>query len=251
MIMNRLFKTIVIVVSFAALMSCAELQQIAKSLETNAPLTQNEVVSGLKEALKIGTDSAAVRLSKADGYYKDQLVKIMLPPQANTIINNIGKIPGGEKLVEDLILSINRSAEDAAKEVGPIFFSAITSMTIQDGFTILKGDKDAATQYLKKSTYDQFVNLYKPKINNSLDKKLVAGISANQTWETLTTQWNKVANSIVGKAAGFEAVDIKLDTYLTQKALDGLFLKLANEEEKIRTDPLARVTNLLKRVFGS
>ena len=123
-------------------------------------------------------------------------------------------------------------------------------MTIQDGFTILRGEKDAATQYLKKSTYDQLLNLYKPKINNSLDKKFVAEISANQTWETLTTQWNKVANSVVGQVAGFEAVDIKLDTYLTQKALDGLFLKLANEEEKIRTDPLARVTNLLKRVFG-
>ena len=237
-------------ITFFIFQSCAELSNIAKNIEKEKPLTEAEVVKGLKEALKIGTDNAASRISKTDGYFKDNLIKILLPPEADIVIKNIEKIPGGDKLVQDLIMSINRSAEDAAKEVAPIFASAITGMTIQDGFTILRGNNDAATQYLKRSTYDKLVNLYKPKINQSLDKKLVAGVSANQSWETLTSQWNKLAGSVVGQIAGYQKVETKLDTYLTQKALDGLFLKLAIEEEKIRTNPSARVTDILKRVFG-
>jgi hypothetical protein len=239
---------ITVIFTFLTLQSCSELMKV---VDKNKPLTEAEVVKGLKEALKIGTEAASTNLSKTDGYFKDNLIKILLPPEADVVIKNIEKIPGGDKLVQDLIMSINRSAEDAAKEVAPIFASAITGMTIQDGFTILRGNNDAATQYLKKSTYSKLVNLYKPKINKSLDKKLVAGISANQSWDALTTQWNKFAGSAVGQIAGFEKVETKLDTYLTEKALDGLFLKLAKEEEKIRTNPGARVTELLKRVFGS
>jgi len=241
----------IILAATLTLSGCAELQQIAKTLETNQPLTQMEVVRGLKEALKVGTDSAAGKLGLINGYYGDNLVKILLPPEADVITQNLSKIPGGEKLLQDVILRINRSAEDAAKEAVPVFFRAITNMTIQDAFAILKGDKNSATKYLKNNTNDALFQLYQPKMSNSLNKSIVAGISTNQSWETLTGQWNKLAGSMAGQIAGFKRVDVKLDQYLTQKALDGLFLKLALEEEKIRTDPVARVTDILRRVFGS
>lgn len=233
------------------LSSCAELLQVVQTIDSDRPLTETEVVSGLKEALKVGTDSAARRLSRINGYYGDEMIRILLPPEAAVITENIHRIPGGEKMLQDLIIRINRSAEDAAKEVTPIFVNAITRMTIRDGFNILKGDKNAATQYLKANTYEQLKNLYQPKIKTSLDKALVAGISTNESWETLTSQWNRLAGSMAGQIAGLNKVEVELESYLTQRALDGLFVKLALEESKIRTDPMARVNDILKRVFGS
>lgn len=224
---------------------------MVQTLETNQALTQTEVVSGLKEALRVGSDSAAMKLAKLNGYYGDPAVKLLLPPEAAIITDNISRIPGGEKLVEDLILRINRAAEDAAREAAPVFLNAIRQMTIQDAFTILKGENNAATQYLKANTFNELFNLYQPKLKSSLDKKLVAGVSANETWNNLTGQWNKVAGSMVGQVAGFKKVEVQLDSYLTNKALDGIFLKLAEEEAEIRNDPAARVTEILKRVFGS
>lgn len=243
-------KRILLPILFVVITGCAELAQIAKEMDTNRPLTQTEVISGLKQALTIGADSAASELSATNGYYLDQLVKITLPPEASVVTENISKIPGGEKLLEDVILRINRSAEDAAKEAAPVFARAVTGMTIQDGFNILRGGKGAATQYLKTQTYRELYNLYQPKIKKSLDKEIVGNISTNESWNTLTGQWNRVAGSIVGKMANLESIESDLDRYLTEKALDGLFLKLALEEEKIRKDPKARVTALLKRVFG-
>ncbi|HHT99681.1 DUF4197 domain-containing protein [Xiashengella succiniciproducens] len=244
-------KVIAIIISFCVLSSCTELLQVVQTLETNQALTQTEVVSGLKEALRVGSDSAAMKLAKLNGYYGDPAVKLLLPPEAAIITDNISRIPGGEKLVEDLILRINRAAEDAAREAAPVFLNAIRQMTIQDAFTILKGENNAATQYLKANTFNELFNLYQPKLKSSLDKKLVAGVSANETWNNLTGQWNKVAGSMVGQVAGFKKVEVQLDSYLTNKALDGIFLKLAEEEAEIRNDPAARVTEILKRVFGS
>jgi len=244
-------KVIAIIISFCVLSSCTELLQVVQTLETNQALTQTEVVSGLKEALRVGSDSAAMKLAKLNGYYGDPTVKLLLPPEAAIITDNISRIPGGEKLVEDLILRINRAAEDAAREAAPVFLNAIRQMTIQDAFTILKGENNAATQYLKANTFNELFNLYQPKLKSSLDKKLVAGVSANETWNNLTGQWNKVAGSMVGQVAGFKKVEVQLDSYLTNKALDGIFLKLAEEEAEIRNDPAARVTEILKRVFGS
>lgn len=230
--------------------SCAELTRVVNQMDTSHPLTQSEVVRGLKQALKIGADSASSVLSVKDGYYRDHLVKITLPPEAETVTKNISKLPGGEKLLEDVVLRINRSAESAAKEAAPVFAKAISEMTIQDGFRILRGEKDAATQYLKEKTYNQLFQLYQPKIRNSLDQEIVGNISTNESWETLTGQWNKVAGSFVGELADLKKVETQLDNYLTNKALEGLFIKLALEEAKIRNDPAARVTDLLKRVFG-
>lgn len=230
--------------------SCAELSQVVKDFGANEPLTKSEVISGLKQALVIGSDSAAQKLAKTNGYYGDELVKITLPPQAQTITQNLSKIPGGDKMVEDVLLRINRAAEDAAQEAAPIFAKAISQMTIQDGFKILNGESDAATQYLKAQTYDELYDLYKPKIKASVEKNLVGNISTDEAWETLTGQWNRIAQSFVGQMADLESVEMELDQYLTEKALDGLFIKLANEEKEIRTNAEARVTDLLRRVFG-
>ena len=183
--------------------------------------------------------------------HRHELVKILLPEQAQVVVNNISRIPGGEELLENVILSINRAAEDAAKEVAPIFVNAITDMTVADAWGVLRGGNSAATNYLKSTTYSKLYDLYKPKIQASISKTFVGDVSAASTWNTLTSKWNSVANTMVGRLAGFNAVNIELDEYLTNKALDGMFLKVQDEENKIRTNVSARVTTLLRRVFGS
>ena len=228
---------------------CSELM---KALQTaGLPLTEEEVISGLKEALIIGAQNSAKKLAAENGYYGDELVKILLPDEAKIIVDNISRIPGGEKLVEDVILRINRAAEDAAKEVAPIFVGSIKQMTVRDAFNILNGADNAATDYLRRTTYNELYSLYKPKIQAATEKKIVAGISTKESWETLTGKWNSVANSVAGKIAGLKPVNTDLDDYLTNKALSGIFLKVEQEEYKIRKDVSARVTPLLQRVFGS
>ncbi len=243
-------KIITGIICITLLSGCAELAQIANTLEQNTPLTKNEITNGLKEALRVGTDSAANKLAANNGYFGDELVKILLPSDADIIVDNANKFPGGEKLINDVILSINRAAEDAAKEAGPIFYKAITEMTINDAVNILNGENNAATEYFKSKTYESLYNLYSPRIKQSTDKRIIAGYSAGQAWETMTSNYNKLASSFVGELADLKKVDIELNSYLTQKALDGLFLKIAEEETKIRTNPAARVTSILKKVFG-
>ena len=235
-------------ISFPLLMtSCDEVSDMIG----DGALTEAEVVSGLKSALSVGTDSAVSFLAVENGYYGNDLYKILLPEEANVIIDNISKIPGGQSLVNDVIKGINRAAEDAAKDAGPIFVTAITDMTITEGWDILNGDTHAATTYLQSKTNSGLFNLYNPKIETSLDKDLGLGFSANSAWNTLTSNWNTVANSIVGQIAGYEPVNTDLDSYLTQKALDGMYLKISKEEEQIRLDPMARVNDILQKVFGS
>lgn len=229
---------------------CAEVLNVIQS-SVSVPLTEDEVVRGLKEALTIGARNSAGKLAAENGYYGDAAVKIFLPEEARVIIDNISRIPGGEQLIEDVILRINRAAEDAAREVAPIFVNSITSMTISDAFNILMGADNAATLYLKSTTTDALISLYKPKITSSTERKIIANISARDSWVALTGKWNSFANTIPGKLAGFKPVNIDLDEYLTGKALDGMFLKVEKEELKIRKEAEARVTPLLQRVFGS
>jgi hypothetical protein len=230
---------------------CAELNSLIQSVPTDAPLTETEVINGLKEALITGSKNASSILSVVDGYYGDEMVKILLPEEASVIIDNLSKIPGGDKLVEDVILSINRAAEDAAKEVAPIFINSIKQMTIADAFGILRGADDAATQYLISTTRSDLYNLYKPKIRQSTEKDILGEISAKDSWEALTGKWNLFANSIAGRLADVSPVNTDLDDYLTNKALDGMFLKVREEEKDIRENVSARITPLLQKVFGS
>lgn len=241
--------------SVTILVACADLQQIAlvaanQAATNQRALTESDVIAGLKQALVVGTDTAVKHLAVTNGYYGNALLRISMPPEAQTILTNINKLPGGQKLVSDLELRINRSAEDAAKEAAPIFAKAIISMSISDAWGILRGADTTATAYLRRATYQSLVTLYKPKIKTSIDKPLVAGISTSQSWNTLTSKWNILANSPVGTLSSLKPVNTQLDDYLTRKALDGLFLKVAEQEKKIRRDPMAQVTDLLRRVFG-
>jgi hypothetical protein len=229
---------------------CAELLKVLQTAG-NVPLTEAEVINGLKEALNTGAKNSADRLSRENGYYGDVLVKIFLPDEARIIVDNISKIPGGDQLVEDVILRINRAAEDAAKEVAPIFINSVTQMTIKDAFGILNGSDNAATNYLRNTTYNELYALYKPKIQTSTEKNIVGNISTKDSWVSLTSKWNTLANSIAGKIANLKPVNTDLDDFLTNKALSGMFLKVEEEELKIRKEVSARVTPLLQRVFGS
>jgi hypothetical protein len=232
------------------LAGCAELMNV---LQTSGPLplTEADVISGLKEALVTGARNSAGKLSAENGYFGDAAVKILLPDDARIIVDNISRLPGGDKLVQDVILRINRAAEDAAKEAAPIFVNSITSMSIADAWGILKGSDNAATTYLKNTTYTDLYNLYKPKIKVSTEKQLIGNISTKDSWNTLTSKWNTLANSIAGKVANLKPVNTDLDDYLTNRALTGMFLKVEGEELKIRKDVSARVTPILQRVFGS
>jgi len=248
MIKRQLF---ILMLSSLFLGGCAELNSLIQTVPVNAPLTEAEVIDGLKEALITGSNNASAILSAVDGYYRDDLVKILLPEEASVIIDNLSKIPGGDKLVEDVILSINRAAEDAAKEVAPIFVNSIRQMTISDAFGILKGADNAATRYLIRTTRTDLYNLYKPKIRQSTEKDIIGAVSAKDSWDVLTGKWNLFANSVAGRVAGVSPVNTDLDDYLTNKALDGMFLKVEMEEKNIRENVSARVTPLLQRVFGS
>jgi hypothetical protein len=255
--MKQMFqKTAAVLALFStmALSSCDVLLKTAGEVmqyPTSTALTADEVARGLKEALKVGTDSAVVRLSKTNGYYLDNLVKINLPPQTAQVIEYAQKVPGLDKLIADVVVQINRSAEDAVKEAAPIFKSAITQMTIADAFGILNGADTTATHYLRDKTYDQLFSLYQPVMLKSLNKPIVANVSAQKSWNELTSKWNTFANSLPGKLLKVNAINVNLDEYVTQQALSGLFVKVGHEEKKIRTDVNARVTTLLKRVFGT
>jgi hypothetical protein len=243
-------KLIALVLVLTISAGCAELMNVLQTSGT-AALTEADVIAGLKEALITGAKNSASRLSAENGYYRDLAIKILLPDEAKIIVDNISRIPGGEQLLEDVILRINRAAEDAAREVAPIFVNSITQMTVSDAFNILRGADNAATLYLKSTTYDQLYQLYKPKIRASTEKKIIGNISTIESWNTLTSKWNTVANTLAGRIAGLKPVNTELDDFLTSKALSGMFLKVEGEELKIRKEVSARVTPLLQRVFGS
>lgn len=234
-----------------SLSSCNELLQIANTMgNPDIPVSEAENAAGLKSSLDVGIENAVNILGIENGFMNDVLVKILLPAEAKPIIDNIRLIPGGEELVNRAILSLNRTAEDAVKEATPIFKHAITSITFKDATGILFGGDYAATSYLKEKTSADLLAAFAPKVKNSLGKPLVANLSTTQSWNALTSAFNKVAASPVGIYGGLKPVNVNLEEYVTQKALDALFLKVGEEEKKIRENPVARITAILKRVFG-
>ena len=247
-------KTVLTVLICLTLISCTELLQIANQytggMNTAAGVTNFENISGLKSSLNVGIENAVGNLGIENGFYKNTTLKLLLPKEAQPIIDNINLIPGGQALVDKAILSLNRSAEDAVKEATPIFKTAITNMTITDAVSILFGKENAATEYLRQATYSQLKAKFSPKVKASLDKPLVANVSTMQTWNTLSSGYNQVAGTMVGSIAGLKTVNVNLEDYVTEKALDALFVKVAAEEKSIRTNPMARVNDLLKKVFG-
>jgi hypothetical protein len=199
--------------------------------------TNAEATNALKQALQIGTENAANRLSGVNGYFGNQLIKILMPPEAQKVESTLRRIGMGAE-VDKAILSMNRAAEDAATKAVPIFVNAITSMSIQDGISIVRGGQGAATNYLKSRTSQALTAEFKPVINNSLNK-----VNATRYWENIFTVYNRLPTTT-------SKVNTDLAAYVTERALNGLFLTIADEENKIRLNPASRVTDLLKKVFG-
>lgn len=209
---------------------------IDKTINQNTPLTNQEIIDGLKEALTVGSKNAGSSASRIDGYFKNPMIKIPFPPEAASMESKLRSL-GMNKQVDDFILTINRSAEEAAKQAAPIFMDAVKGMTISDGLSILNGNDSAATHFLRDKTTVALHDKFKPIIKAAIQK-----VDVTRYWNPLMTTYNSIP--FITK------VNPDLEEYITQKALDGLFKLIAQEETKIRKDPAARVTDLLKKVFG-
>jgi hypothetical protein len=236
--------SIVAVVAFAGVLAActsAQINQtlgdINKSMGSETPLSTAEVAEGLKEALIKGISTGSDLASSVDGYFKNPEIKIPFPPEVQKVETKLRQIGLGNE-VDKFVLTLNRGAEDAAKEAKPIFIEAIRQMTIPDAWGILKGNDDAATQYLKRTTSGLLKDKFKPVINNSLQK-----VSATRYYSDIVNTYNKIPLT--------EDVNPNLDDYATDKAIEGLFTMIAKEEKNIRQDPLARTTDLLKKVFAA
>jgi hypothetical protein len=199
-------------------------------------LSNEDIISGLKEALRVGTDSSAKKLSKMDGFFKDAAIKILMPEEAKKVEKTLRNFGMGS-VVDKAILSMNRAAEDAASGVGNIFWDAIKQMSITDGLKILRGGDFAATDYLKSVTTQQLTEKFRPVIEASLVK-----VDATKYWKDVFNTYNKFSK---------DQVNTDLTAYVTERALSGLFHNISLEEQKIRKDPAAQVTSILKKVFGS
>ena len=199
-------------------------------------LNTETVVSGLKEALSVGTWKAVESVSRVDGYFGNEMIKIVMPEKIQMVTDILSRA-GYQKQVDDFILSMNRAAESAAPRTASIFISAIEKMTLEDARGILKGGDTAATDYFKQRTSDSLYDACKPIISSRMNEVGVTR-SYKQMMDTYTSLPFTTLQSL------------DLDHYVTEKALDGLFHMLAQEEQKIRTNPTARTTDLLKKVFG-
>ena len=198
-------------------------------------LSNDDIINGLKEALRVGTDSSTKKLSKLNGFFADAAIKILMPEEAKKMEKTLRNFGMGS-LVDKAILSMNRAAEDAANGVGNIFWDAIKQMSIKDGLQILRGGDFAATDYLKTMTTKELTEKFRPVIEASLVK-----VDATKYWKDVFTAYNRFSAS---------PVNTDLNAYVTEKALGGLFYNISLQEQKIRKDPAAQVTDILKKVFG-
>ncbi len=236
MMIRKVVSSVLIILSLAG---CAGLGTILQDggLGGSGPLTNSEIIQGLKEALRVGISNGSNQASQVNGYFGNALIKILMPPEAQKVENALRQIGLGSE-VDKFILSLNRAAEDAAKKAKPIFFTAITSMTIQDALGILNGSDTAATAYLRRTSGVALFNSFYPVVDSTLQLN-----QATRYYSDIVNTYNKIPF--------VQKVDPDLKRYATNKAIDGLFLLVADEERKIRTDPVARVSQILKRVFGS
>ena len=233
-------KKIFVLSSFLLLTGCAELQTVMQNLpnieQGNGGLSSLDISNGLKQALELGVSQGVDLLSKKNGYYDNNLVTILLPEQLQKVDKTLRQIGLGS-LADQGIKLLNTAAEDAVNEAKPIFINAIKNLTFSDAAAILAGNKDAATQYLQKTTTSQLVNAFSPKIKASLDK-----VGANEIWSQIMSKYNAIPF--------VNQVNADLTGYVTEKAIDGLFLQVAKKEEDIRTNISARTTPLLQKVFS-
>jgi hypothetical protein len=217
-----------------------DIKKLGKEIDkqvNGGTLTNKEIIDGLKQALTIGSNNASGTAAQFNGFYGNGLIKIPFPPEAAKMETRLRSM-GMNKQVDDFILTINRAAEEAAKDAAPIFVNAITSMTINDGVGILRGNDTAATHYLRDKTNAQLYAKFLPVIQSAIRK-----VDVTKYWNPLATTYNRIPM--------VDPVNPNLEDYITNRALQGLFLLVSQEETKIRRDPAARVTDLLKKVFGS
>lgn len=210
------------------------MEQLGKSGGTG--LSNEKIISGLKEALEVGTENTVNLTGSTDGYLKNEAIKILLPEKLQSMDKALRMVGFGPQ-IDEFVVSMNRSAEQAAPLAKPIFTEAVTNMTFEDGKKILNGGDTAATDYFKEKTKGKLAEAFKPKVTEAMDQ---VGVAAQY-------------KSLVGEYTSLPFVNAEqfdLDNYVVGKSLDGLFYTLAQEEQKIRTNPAARVTDLLKEVFA-
>lgn len=217
-------------------------QQVNDTLNTvlggTGSLSSEQIGNGLKEALRIGAQAGANELSAPGGYFDDLAYRILLPEEVRKVTDRLQGVPGFSNLEEIIIKKINQGAEDAAQKAGPIFVGAIRQMTIQDALGILKGNRTAATQYLREATSQNLYNEFNPVISSSLDK-----FDAQKIWEDAARVYNNFPLTR-------QPVNTNLADHVTQKALEGLFSKVALKEVDIRQNISSRTSELLRRVFA-
>src|SRR5690606_15984633 len=226
-----------ILLALFTLNACAELQEVVNNLpQQGGVLTNTDIAAGLREALDQGIDKQVSKLTQTDGFFKNELVKILLPAELQKVDKGLRDIGLGS-LADEGIKALNRAAEDAVKEATPIFVNAVKDITFADAKNILLGSDNAATQYLTGKTQTELYNKFKPVINNSFAK-----VGADQVWANLINKYNAIP---------FTAdVNLDLTDYVTNEALKGVYTMIAVEEKDIRTKVSSRTSDLLKKVFA-
>jgi Protein of unknown function (DUF4197) len=214
-----------------------KLPDILSSKKSSGGLTENEAGQGIKEALSQGVTNAVLNLNKTDGFFGSDIYKMLLPPDAKKVETTLRNIGLGSE-VDKAILAINRGAEDAVGYAKPIFVDAIKEMTLTDALNIVKGSKDAATQYFKQKTSEKLIAAFSPSVKSSLEKT-----NATKYYADIVNTYNKLPTT-------FNKINPDLVSYVVDKAVDALFDQVAKEEANIRANPLARTTDILKKVFG-
>jgi hypothetical protein len=235
--LNKLYLGVFAFALVSIFTSCEVLQGVLKSANTNTnQLTNAQIIQGLKEALNQGVVKGVASLARENGFFGDAALKILFPQQAQQVESRLRQL-GLSNLVDQAILKINRAAEDASGQAKDIFVNAITQMTINDGMNILLGEKNACTQYLKRTTSPQLYAAFNPVIKGSLNK-----VGALDAWNSVITRYNQIPL--------VERVNPNLDDHVTNKTMDGVFTMVEKEERNIRANPVARTTDLMKRVFA-
>ena len=219
------------------LSSCAELQQIATQLpDSGYGVTETDINNGLKQALQFGIDKEVSKLASEDGFFNNEMVRIGLPPELQKVDKTLRDV-GLDALADEGLKVLNRAAEDALSEAIPVFANAVQEITFADARNILLGEDNAATQYLNAKTEQELYTRFNPIISNSLDK-----VGATQVWSNIIQKYNSLPLT--------SRVNPDLPDYVTNEALDGVYLMIAKEEKDIRNSISARTTNLLQRVFA-
>lgn len=229
-------KKLVFIIALFSLSSCAELQQIANQYPTLGTIGSTNIAAGLREALNNGITKQVTKLTATDGFFKNEAVKILLPPELRKVDAGLRSI-GLSSLADEGLKVLNRAAEDAVKEATPIFVDAVKNITFTDAKTILLGSNSAATVYLQSSTSTALYAKFNPVIKNSFSK-----VGADKVWLNIITKYNSIP--LVNK------VNPDLNDYVTTQAMNGVFKMIAVEELNIRTNISARTSPLLQSVFA-